>query len=113
MSDTAANNEMTANGTAAPEAAPATVEGPITLSSDDSLTMKAAQQAIYDAQARLGAAREQYMQEELAHLQGIQKARQSFEGVIRTLAEKHGVDLTSGQWMFNMGTMTFSKRPAR
>ena len=82
----------------------------IEVGAEDGATVKAAQTAIFNAQQKLGLKREQFMLDENACLDAIGKSRQSFEGVLLTLAEKHGVDLKAGQWIFMMDTMSFVPR---
>ena len=99
------------NGATA-KATPAATPGPevVHLSDDDGQTVRSAHKAIADGQAALGAIRENYLANEAAQMQAISKSRQDFESVMRTLAEKHGVDLANGQWIFNLADMTFTPR---
>lgn len=81
----------------------------VALGSDDALTVRSAQSAWARTQQRLGELREKYIAEENLLLEKNKQARETLETVIRTLAQKHEVDLTSGQWSFNLETMTFSR----
>jgi len=81
------------------------------LSADDSATVRAGEMAIHEAHRQLGVAREQYLVAEAKAAQGINDARQKYQGLIQTLAQKLGIDLTKGSWSFNQQTMTFTKVP--
>ena len=80
------------------------------LSEDDSKTLMAAHQAVTNGQVQLGATREQYLQEEKRLVDVVSKAQQSFEGVMRTLATKHGIDFSGGEHVLRLDTMSFEKR---
>jgi hypothetical protein len=81
------------------------------LSQDDSATVRSAEMALMEAHRQLGVAREQYLIAEAKAAQGINDARQKYQGLVQTLAQKLGIDLTKGSWTFNQQTMTFTKVP--
>lgn len=89
---------------------PATADRPasVTLTGDDAATVASAENSIKAKQQELGAVREQMVATEARLMQEIGQNRQQFQAVVKTMADKHGIDLTAGQWGFNVDTMTFS-----
>lgn len=78
------------------------------LSGEDAATVAAGENAIKAKLMELAMLRDQYLNAETRLTAEIQQARAEFQAVVKTMAGKNGVDLSTGRWNFNVDDMTFS-----
>lgn len=108
MSSTAKKNKKTAP-TLVPQ--PAADGQGVQLSEDDGATIRSAEAEIMEQHRQLGVLTEGFRADEVVLLKRIGEARNRYQAVLRTLAQKHGIDLSKERWVFDAKTMSFTKAP--